>query len=725
MTVAQAHEIALQHHRAGRYAEAETLYRQILAVQPQNADVLHLLGVLAHQVGRNDAAVELIQKALALAPDAPAYHSDYGEVCRQLGRTQEAIAACRRALELMPDYADAHYNLGNALVADGRYEQAVESYRRTVQLMPAFAGAQNNMGVALTKLGRNEEAIEHFRLAAVLMPEFADAHNNLGHALTAVGRLAEAADACRLALRLNPRLHSAQNNLGNALMGQGKFDEAATIFRSALPAQPDCPDTHFNLGNALANQCCYEGATAEYRHSLRCKHGNADVWNALGNAFTQQGLMDEALPAFRHALELRPDFAVAHSSLLLGLHHLPDCQPETVFAEHCRWSEIHAQGLAKLAVPHGNIRDAERRLRIGYVSPDFREHSVAYFIEALLSCHDGDRVEILCYADMTHEDQVTARMRGYAVQWRKTTGIGDDEMAELIRRDGIDILVDLAGHTAGNRLPVFARRPAPVQVTYLGYPDTTGMAEMDYRLTDVHADPPGLTEHLHTEKLVRLRASVWCYRPAADAPPVGALPAAQSGHVTFGSFNAMAKMSGGMPALWARLLMEVPGSRLLLKNSGLAERAVREGVLEIFARAGVVAERVDLMGRTDSVAEHLAAYGRVDIALDTFPYHGTTTTCEALWMGVPVVTLAGRTHASRVGVSLLKNVGLPELIAGSEDEYISIATKLAADTARLAELRAIMRDRLRGSVLMDGVRFARNVEDAYRKMWRVWCAKQA
>ena len=622
VTVPEAFALALQHHQAGRLAEAGAIYRQILATHSRHADALHLLGVIAHQVGRNDEAVVLIRQAIAIAPGVSDYHDNLGVALQTLGQFDEAIASYRRACQIDPDSARVHCGLGNALWTVGQIDEAIVEARKAIQCAP--------------------DCVE------------------------------------------------AHNNLGNALKDQGRLEEATAAYLQALGFNPEFAEIHNNLGNALKDQ----------------------------------GHPDEAIAAYRRTIQLKPDSADAHSNLLLDLHYLPGFEPEELFREHRRWEEIQSLPLAKFIGRHGNDRNPERRLRIGYVSPDFREHPVAFFLESLLAAHDRGQVEVFCYADVLREDTVTKRFHQHTAQWRKIAGMKDEQVADLIRTDGIDILVDLAGHTARNRLLVFARKPAPIQVTYLGYCDTTGMNTMDYRLTDTHADPPGTTEHLHTEQLVRLPDCAWCFRPSDHSPPVGSPPTARSGHITFGCFNARPKITAEMLDLWSNLLLEAPGSRLLLKNPGFGDPSVQLRTRELLAKAGVAHERVELLGRVPTVAEHLAQYGRVDIALDTFPYNGTTTTCDALWMGVPVVTLAGRTHAARVGVSLLSNVGLPELIAANAGDYIRIAVHLAADTTRLAELRAMLRERMASSPLMDAPRFARNVEHAYREMWRAWCMKQ-
>jgi predicted O-linked N-acetylglucosamine transferase (SPINDLY family) len=357
-------------------------------------------------------------------------------------------------------------------------------------------------------------------------------------------------------------------------------------------------------------------------------------------------------------------------------------------------------------------------LRIGYVSADFRRHSVGHFLLPLLEHHDRQFGEVFCYCNLHVRDDFTERMKRNCGHWRNIFGLSDQEAASLVRSDAIDVLVDLSGHTAGNRLKLFALKPAPVQVTYLGYPNTTGMTALDYRLTDALADPPGMNDELNVEKLWRLPGCAWCYDPAEKGPDI---QPRENGPITFGCFNAFAKINELLVAIWAKLLERVPGSRLLVKSAGAGAVSAKGRLLEQFAKHGITGERIELLGWIADSMGHLNLYGRVDVALDCYPYHGTTTTCEALWMGVPVVSLAGRTHVSRVGVSLLGNVGVPELIAQTPPQYVQIATELGGDLPRLRELRRTLRGRMKQSPLMDAPRFARNIESAYRQMWRNWC----
>jgi len=380
--------------------------------------------------------------------------------------------------------------------------------------------------------------------------------------------------------------------------------------------------------------------------------------------------------------------------------------------------------LASSLVPHENDCSTVRRIKIGYVSPDFRRHSVASFIESTLKTHHHEEFEVFCYSDVLSPDTITKRLQNHADQWRNITGVTDENVAELIRKDRIDILIDLAGHTGGNRILLFARKPAPVQVSWIGYPATTGLAAMDYKIVDAFTDPLGMTEEFYTEKLIRMPGSFLCYQPEKVSPGVGPLPALSSGHITFGSFNYFPKVSSEAAALWSAILNALPNSRLILKSRTFSDDAASEDALAIFTRHGLSADRIELLSSVPAFTEHLDMYNLIDIALDTFPYNGTTTTCEALWMGVPVITLAGKTHASRVGTSLLSNIGLPDFIAESPEEYLQIAITIANDIPRLQSVRMNIRSSMLRSAVMDAKRFTGNLEQCYRSIWERWCKKR-
>jgi predicted O-linked N-acetylglucosamine transferase (SPINDLY family) len=428
--------------------------------------------------------------------------------------------------------------------------------------------------------------------------------------------------------------------------------------------------------------------------------------------------LDEAVAHHRRAIELAPGESKFHSALVYLLNFHPDYDAPAVAAEHRTWAARHADPLTAQFAPHANDRTIDRRLRIGYVSPYFASHAVNVFTEPILTSHDRTEIEVFCYSDVHEGDEATHRLRDSVEHWRETSSLDDQQLSEAVRDDGIDILVDLTGHIGDNRLMVFARKPAPIQVTYIGYQNTTGMVAMDYRLTDVYCDPPGLTEALHTEQLVRLPRTFFCYLPSPDAPEVDSLPALRLSQVTFGAFNNFTKVTPQVLETWAQILGRVPQARLVL----LADEGptLHRHISEIFESQHVGPERFEVVERLPR-AEYLARIGRVDIALDPFPFNGHTTTCDCLWQGVPVVTLSGQTYASRFGGSGLMALGLEELIARSVEQYVAIAAGLATDLNRLAELRRTLRERMAASPLLDHRSFTRNLEIEYRRMWATWC----
>ena len=484
--------------------------------------------------------------------------------------------------------------------------------------------------------------------------------------------------------------------------------------RDALARAPGDLNARWRLAGALVRAEDYEAAQDELEHLLRDAPRAIEPRVELGHILRNGGRIAEAIDAYRQVLALDPGHAEARSNLLLALNYRDDCTPQEVFAEHRAFGERFGPA----AVAPQPDRAWPRRLRVGYVSPDFRSHVVASFMLPILARHDRERFELCCYHTFPGADTVTDYIRSMVEHWVDAAGLPDAELAQRIRDDRIDILVDLAGHMAWQRLGVFALRPAPVQATYLGYPNTTGLRTVDYRISDARADPPGRTDPFYTERIVRLDRSFVCYRPGPDIHAVAPLPAARAGHVTFGSFNNFQKLSGSFFTAAARVLSAVPGSRLLLKAKPLDWPRVAAGVRERCAAMGIAADRLDLRGWTSSVEDHLGEYRAVDIALDSFPYNGTTTTCEAMWMGAPVVALEGDRHCGCVGSSLLSAVGLPELVARDVDDYVRIAAALAADTLRLTELRTGMRERMRASPLMDEKGFVSELERAYLEMWQ-------
>ena len=584
------------------------------------------------------------------------------------------------------------------------------------------AALQYLLGCALEDIGRAGEALAAYGKALEFDPGHAKAANNLGCLQELFGQLDEAAASYGRALDADPKLANALFNRANLEKQRGRTAAAEADLRRALALDPAHADWHCSLAEVLLLQWRLDDAEASERAALAIQPRYARAWFGMGNTLMMLSRADEAESAFRQAIEIEPDLAEAHGNLLLCLHYRKGNDAPALFEEHLAWAKRHAEGLRQSAGYAAINRSPGRRLNIGYLSPNFHRHSVASFFEPLLAAHDRTRFRVFCYSNVDHPDEVTARLQGLADVWRDLRGESGDGAARMIREDRIDILVDLAGHTGGGQPLVFARKPAPVQIAWLGYPNTTGLAEMDFRLTDTVADPAGETDRFHSEELLRLPNGFLCFAPDAGSPEPGELPALAAGRITFGCFNNLAKVTPDMIALWSRLLAAAPQARLLLKAHALGSESARRGILALFAGHGIDAGRLALHGPEDAVAGHLARYREVDIALDTFPYHGATTTCEALWMGVPVVTLAGSTHVSRVGASILKQVALDDLVATSADEYLAKALALSSDLDKLRALRQGMRARMRASPLLDGAGFARAVEAAYQEAWTGWLA---
>ena len=532
-------------------------------------------------------------------------------------------------------------------------------------------------------------------------------------------RLDEAADHYRQALAFDPGLAKAINNLGRIYELRGRNAEAAECYEHAINCEPALPHPYINLGNLLQRSNNLDAACERYDAALALEPGNWRAHNNRANVLLERGEHAAARAGFAAALALRPDDPVAASNKLNCDIEARASAPAGLFEDYLEWGRRFADPLAAEIPVHDNVPDPQRKLRIGYVSPDFRKHAMGYFLEPLIEFHNTDAFEVYCYSNWPRPDTMTERFKSLAHEWRDIASVSNADVARQIVDDRIDLLVDLAGHSSDNRLLIFARKPAPLQFTYLGYPNTTGVAAIDYRITDGLADPPGMTEANYVETLLRLPDSMWCYRAPEYMPEVGPLPVVAAGHVTFGSFNGFMKVNEGVIDVWAKLLNTVPGSRLLVITVALGQTQAR--LRAAFAERGVDAGRLELHPKV-SVDDYLALRNRVDIALDSFPMNGGTTTCDSLWMGVPTVTLAGRVFVARAGVSLLSTVGLPELIADTADEYVAIAAALATDLPRLRLMRAGLRKRMRDSPLSDAPRFVSNLERLYRDAWNTWCA---
>lgn len=644
--------------------------------------------------------------------------------------------------------AETFKNRGNDHFAKGEFAAAAECYQQAIAVDPVYAHAYNNLGLVLLQQGRADEAMAHFRHALSLDPQLAQAHMNCGNVLWQKGLTSEAIHSFRAALLLNPKLSEAHNNLGALLKIQGLADSALACFQKAVRLNPDLAEAHYNIGDLLQEQGRLNEAVTCFQDAIRLKPDFAESFNSLGIVFRELGRHDQARVCFEKALTLKPDFskaqnnlgtlaldrgdqeaayacfwkalhldpayAEAHSNFLFAAQYDPSYSSANLFAEHVRFGERFEKPLRPQWPVHKNLRQAGRRLRIGFVSGDLCSHPVGFFMENVLAHLDRQALDITLYPTQHKSDTLSRRLENLDVAWHPLFGLSDEQAAQRIAEESIDILVDLSGHTAGNRLLIFARKPAPIQVSWL-YFSTTGLHALDYLLCDRHVVPPQEAGHF-IEKPYYLPDSYLCFTPPSDDVPIGPLPALENRHVTFGCFNNLVKMNDRVVRLWARVLHAVPNSRLFLKAGQLNDASIQETTRKRFGAHGIDPGRLTLEGLSPRI-EYLSRYNDIDIALDPFPFPGGTTTVEALWMSVPVLSRAGDRFISRAGESILQTAGLPDWIAADDDDYVDKAKFFADDLQTLAAVRAGLRARFVASPLCDGQRFARNLETAFREMW--------
>jgi predicted O-linked N-acetylglucosamine transferase (SPINDLY family) len=580
----------------------------------------------------------------------------------------------------------SHYNSGIVLFNNQQYDEAIIHFQKALELNPNLIHAYNYLGNAFQEKKQFDEAIPYYRKAIQINPTDPTAYINLGIAFQNTIQHESAIEYFKAALQINPNLYQAYDYMGLSLTVEGNMEKAQECYESSLSINPFSEMTLVNLGNLVA----------------------------------KQGNLKEAEKYYQRALQINPNDLKANEAFVMTMLYSSHYDQQAIYAEHLRIAKKFAEPLSVFILPHANERIVLRKLRIGYVSPDFKRHPVAYFIQPVLAEHNRHDFEVFCYSTVDLYDDITGQIKNLSDHWRDISTVSDEKAAEEIRRDRIDILIDLSGHSAHNRMLLFARKPAPVQVTWIGYPPTTGLSAIDYKIVDNYTDPPGITDRFYSEKLMRLPECFVCYLPDRESPDVGPLPALSAGHVTFGSFNNFQKVTPQVFEAWSKIMNSVPGSRFIIKSKIFADNKTREYATDMFVQRGIATNRI-ILQTADPSPKHLGSYNLVDIGLDTFPFNGLTTTCEAMWMGVPVITLAGTGYAARAGVSLLSNVGLPDLIAKTPDEYISIAVNLANDLKRLRSLREHLRDMMENSPVCDAKSFTANLETCYRQMWEKWC----
>lgn len=641
---------------------------------------------------------------------------------QRLGRLEQARVLCRKALELAPDHPDALRLLGAIALQAGRHRRAETLLRRAMELLPEHPQVRLHLGMALEGCGRLDEAVDAYKACMALEPESAEPYARFGNLLKDNGQLREAMACYAGALRRDPNHFAALVNMGGALLELGRGRDAVDLSNRAVELRPEAVRPHLHLGAALHDAWRTQEAESAYLHALELEPQHAGAMNNLGVLMRDQGKISESLSWFQKSWHADPDFSIARSNYLFTRQYLVDEPRDTYLIEAQRFGHDVADPLTLRARPHDNDPDPERPLRVGYLSGDLRRHAVSSFLLPLLSSHHAEKVDFYCYANNPYSDGTTDYLQSICDHWRDVRPLGDLEAAELIREDRIDLLVDLSGHSAHNRLLVTARRPAPVQAVWLGYFDTTGMRGVDWLVADRHVCPEK-DDRYYVEEVHRLPTSFWCYAPPEVAVETTDMPFFSRKNVTFGCFNNTAKINKSVVDAWAAILRQVSGSELLLQSASFADPVVRDRYQRMFDDRGVK-DRVAFRPHME-LRGYLASYHEVDLALDPFPYGGGATTADALWMGVPVVSLRGKRFSGRLSASILEAAGLGDLATRSMDDYIRIAVDLARDPARLAMLRQGLRSRVLASPLCDAERFTTEMEAAYRSMWKHWCAKQA
>jgi predicted O-linked N-acetylglucosamine transferase (SPINDLY family) len=705
----------------GKREEAIGHYLKAIELEPEHYEAMNNLGKTYIELGKLQEAIDIEQRSVRVREVNPIAYNNMGNALRAAGRDAEAVGFYEKAAQQDTNFPEALNNLGLSLCSLGRIEEGMKRLREAVQLNPTLHEIHNNIGVVLMNLARPREAIKAFETALKLDPDYVDARNNLGSALRADFQFEESLKEIDAALEKKPESMAIQLNRISTLREMGRHEDALAMIEKCHEKAPDSDQLHFLKAMTFRDLGKPDEAIEAYRAALKAAPHRAEVMAALGYSLQERGELDEAMEMLKGSIERVAD-PQTHSNVMMVYCYHPAVTPAEHFEAHRGWARKHEEPLKPFWKPHVNTRDPERRIRVGYISPDLRGHVVSYFSNPIFENHDHSQFEIYAYSNHFHADATTILQRARIDKWREVVGMPWDKAAEMIRADEVDILVELAGHTAGNGLPVLAYKPAPIQINAIGFPSTTGLSAVDYRITDDRCDPEGMTDAYNSERLLRMPDCFWCYAPPDTAPEVGELPAERNGYVTLVSVNNFTKVTDQVLHTWAKGMSMAPKTKIVLQTAGLKSQFARDRVKGIFAQHGVGEDRIEMRTMVP-FNEYLNVLNNSDIMLDPFPFNGGTTTCHGLWMGLPVVALEGRMHAGRMGYSMLKCIGLPELCAGSEEGYAEVLVGLAGDVPRLREIRRGMRERLRASPLLDGAGYVRTLEAAYRRIWREWCLK--
>jgi len=705
----------LKYYQTGKFVDAKKLALSISKKFPKHQFAWKVLSAIYNRTNKISEALYAIQKSVLLNPNDIDSQKNLAFILQQLGKFNEAEETYRKMLTLKCNHLEIYNYLGIVQHKQGKLIQAEKSYKKIIELKPDLAEAYNNLGNILNEQGKLIEAEESFKKAIILKPEYVDAYYNMGIMLNDQRKYNEAEESYKKALSLKPDHVETYNNLGNTLKEQSKFIEAEASYKKALALKPDHIETYNNLGCMFIDQGKFFEAEACLRKAISLNPDYTEAYSNLGNTLQGIGKIEEAIENYDKAIKLNINYANAYHNKNLCLNYSSLYSPLYIYKQHLKFEKQFGSVKIKRSQNLKIKKEINKRLRIGYVSGDFRKHSVSYFFKPLLENHNNNVVETFCYYNNIFTDKITKDIIKTCDHWRSIFGITYSEVSKLIRADKIDILVDLSGHTDNNSLLVFTQKPAPIQVTWLGYPNTTGLSTIDYRFTDLITDPMGETDGFYSEKLLRLPNGFLCFQGDKKIIFQSELPQNRKDYITFGSFNNSSKITPQVINVWSKILHLVPKSKLILKCNKFKYN--KDYFFKLFKDKGLTDDRIQFYEHLPNTNDHLDLYNSIDIGLDPFPYNGATTTCEALWMGVPVITLLGNRHVARVGASILTNVNLKDFIAKDIDSYIKLAADMSVNTKKLKEIRKTLRGSMQKSPLCDARSFAADVETAYKNMW--------
>ena len=704
--------------KLNRYKEAEECYNKAISINPKIATTYFNKGLLLYKQFKFKESIECFIKSDELEPDSWLTEFQLGCSLQECKRYDESLEYLYKAHKKQPEHARTLCAIGMSLFRKYKYAEARDYVEKALSKEPQNDIFIFNYAFILKESGEKLKAKAAFEKALEINPNNIEALLGLGRLLTELGDFDSCRELFQKAIDIKPDYYAPYASMGISYY-KTSTTEALKWFNKALKINPNADDVYSLKGYALNILGNTEEAEKSLRKAIELRENHAEYHQNLGNVLMVQAKIPEALEHCQKSIELNPNSSLAFSNLLLYMHYIPQSTKEDIWNLHKIYSKLFEPKDLELR-PYLSEPRKNRKIRIGLVSSDFRKHSVAYFIEPLLNQKDTRNYEYYTYANVKVPDIFSQRIANLSTKWQSILQLSDVQAAELIRNDQIDILIDLGGHTADNRLKLFCLKPAPIQVSWLGYPDTTGLNAIDYRIADEYTEPEG-AENFSSEKIIRLPGGFHCYSALADSPDVVPPPSTKNGYVTFGSFNNFAKCSNETIFLWSEIMKNVPNSKIILKALSLGDKYVQEYAYNTFKNFGIERERITMLARTSSLKEHFENYNNIDIALDTYPYNGTTTSCEAMWMGVPIVSFFGVNHASRVGLSLLSHIGLQQLAAGSPEEFVNKAVALANEEELRTELRSTMRQRLSNSPILNAEHFARKFEAAMSAIWNVYC----